>query len=155
DERALVIPPGRAYAEKFDPRLFCFRGHEAAALVAGASVVAHLGWAPGKKLAPPYVVRPIDGLEPKVAAAKELASASAAVGPSTSTAKEPDGSRPLSVRTPQAIDVSRPIDITLPVTVVNTSASSATFLLRPTTIALDVNGPSGIGVTDPSPSIRC
>jgi len=155
DDRMLVIPPGRSYSEKFDPRVFCFN----AALAPGASVVAHLGWPTparsAKKLAPPYAVRPIDGLEPQVSAAKEIASPAATIGPSSSTAKEPDDTRPLRVTSSAAIDVARPMDIALPVTITNRGTTSATFLLRPETIALDVTGPSGIGVTDPSPSVRC
>lgn len=43
-ERGLVLVPGRSYTERFDPRLFCFGDREAAALVPGATVVAHYGF---------------------------------------------------------------------------------------------------------------
>jgi hypothetical protein len=156
EERALVIPPGRGYSEKLDPRLFCFGARDGASLVVGANVVAHLGWPVGRgRIAPPYIVTPIEGLEPAVAAAKEIVSSAASVGSPTSTAKEPDGSRTLAVTSPSYIDIGRGADIAEPVTVANASKSSVTFLLRPETLAFDVAGPSGIGVTDPSPTVRC
>ena len=43
-ERGLVLVPGRSYTEKFDPRLYCFAEREVAALVPGATVVAHYGF---------------------------------------------------------------------------------------------------------------
>jgi hypothetical protein len=156
DERALVIPPGRAYTEKLDPRLFCFGAHDGASLVAGANVVAHLGWPVGRgRVTPPYVVNPIEGLEPAVAAAKEIVSSASSIGAPTSTAKQPDGSRTLTVTSPAYVDIGRGADIAESVTVKNESKSSVTFLLRPETLAFDVAGPSGIGVTDPSPTVRC
>ncbi len=46
DGRALVVPPGRAYAETFDVRAICF-GAALDTLVPGAKVTPHYGW-PGK-----------------------------------------------------------------------------------------------------------
>ena len=82
EERGLVIPPHRAYAERFDPRLYCFGAREADALVPGASVVARLGWARGRgPKAPPYIVSAIDGVEPKLGPEKEITSEAFLVGP--------------------------------------------------------------------------
>ncbi len=43
DGRALVVPPGRAYAETFDVRAMCF-GAALDTLVPGAKVTPHYGW---------------------------------------------------------------------------------------------------------------
>jgi hypothetical protein len=56
---ALLLGPGDAYVETFDPRLFCF-GKDAAAIEGGALVRARYGWDPpakgAKKVEPPFVV---------------------------------------------------------------------------------------------------
>jgi hypothetical protein len=41
------------------------------------------------------------------------------------------------------------------VTVTNHTAATEQFLFRPETLAFEVTGPSGVGVTDPSPIVRC
>lgn len=45
-DRSLVVPPGKAYKDSFDPRLYCFSAKESLALVAGAEIVAHYGFPP-------------------------------------------------------------------------------------------------------------
>ena len=58
ERNALLLGPGDAYVETFDPRLFCF-GKDAKLLAGGALVRAHYGWdAPrgAKKVGPPYAV---------------------------------------------------------------------------------------------------
>jgi hypothetical protein len=59
EARALLLGPGDAYVETFDPRLFCF-GKESRALEGGALVRARFGWEPprkgAKKVAPPFAV---------------------------------------------------------------------------------------------------
>ncbi len=59
DRNALLLGPGDAYVEAFDPRLFCF-GKDAAALVGGALVRARYGWdAPARgarRVDPPFAV---------------------------------------------------------------------------------------------------
>jgi len=86
--RGLVLPPGTAYSESFDPRMYCFGARESAGLVRGARVIAHYGFsAPhgakkkGAALPPPFVVSPIASAEhPNQASAapvKELIGASA------------------------------------------------------------------------------
>jgi hypothetical protein len=76
EDRVLVLPPNRSYGEAFDPRLYCFGVNETSALTPGATVVAHLGWAPAaKRHTQLRVVAPIDGVTPAVAGAGELVSA--------------------------------------------------------------------------------
>ncbi|MFT3766150.1 MAG: hypothetical protein QM820_11645 [Minicystis sp.] len=58
DPRALMLAPGDAYVETFDPRLFCF-GKDAQAIDGGVIVRARYGWdAPrnAKKVDPPFAV---------------------------------------------------------------------------------------------------
>ena len=161
DDRTLVIPPARAYAEKFDPRIFCFGGRAAAALVPGATVVAHLGWpvvvrrGSAPRLAPPYAVTPIDGLEPAVAAAKEIVASPVEIGTPPAGTKPEAAARPLSISTPAYLDTERAGDVSIGVTVANVSAATHSFLFRPETLVFEVTGPTGIGVTDPSPTVRC
>ncbi len=163
DDRTLVVPPGRAYAEKFDPRIFCFGSRAAAALVPGATVVAHLGWpVPARRgrgpvrITGPYAVAPIDGLEPAVAAAKEIVASPVIVGaPPALTPSAARAPRPLALATPAFVDAERAADVSLSVTVANTSTQAQSFLFRPQTLAFDVTGPTGVGVTDPSPTVRC
>jgi hypothetical protein len=59
EPRALLLGPGDAYVETFDPRLFCF-GKDEKAITGGAIVRARYGWDPpkgAKKLDAPYVVQ--------------------------------------------------------------------------------------------------
>jgi hypothetical protein len=59
EPRALLLGPGDAYVETFDPRLFCF-GKDAAAIAGGAIVRARFGWdAPknAKKVDAPFAVQ--------------------------------------------------------------------------------------------------
>src|ERR1700687_1289276 len=69
-DRGLVLPPGRAYVENFEPRLYCF-GKKLDALPPGAIVVARLGWT-GRGTRPPLELSSIDGVEPEVAPRKAL-----------------------------------------------------------------------------------
>jgi hypothetical protein len=154
--RALVVPPGRSYAEKLDPRLFCFGARDGAALVPDAKVVAHLGSPAKGHLGPPYVVEPIEGLEPRVAAAKEIVSEAATIGPVPAASATAEAApRPLAIHTPAYVDTDDARDLALEVDLKNQTARSVTFLLRPETLTFDVTGPSGVGVTDPSPTVRC
>ena len=73
EARALLLAPGEAYVEVFDPRLFCF-GKDAQALTGGSIVRAKLGWdAPRytKKLDPPFAVESTE-VPPTVAPEKNL-----------------------------------------------------------------------------------
>ncbi len=58
ERNALLLAPGDAYVEAFDPHLFCF-GKDAKAIIGGALVRAHYGWEAAKgakKAGPPFVV---------------------------------------------------------------------------------------------------
>jgi len=151
DDQSLVLPPGRAFVEKIDPRLFCFGAHDAAALVAGSSVVPRLVGA--RDLA---VVTPIAEVEPVVATAHEWTGTASTIGPAIAPApKDAAHARSLAITTPAFVDVDRAPEVALPISVKNESNASIVFLLRPETVALDITGPSGIGVTDPSPTVHC
>ena len=151
-DRELVLPPQRAFAETFDPRLYCFGAKEEAALVPGASVVAHLGWpapARAQRLTSPFVLEPIEGVTPPVAPAKEIASAPwtiAALAPTPTPTPTP-----YSDETPDKLEVSslphedaeRGVDVSVAVTVANRGTRAVTVLVRPETLAFDVQGPGG------------
>ena len=150
-ERALVLPPGRGYAEKFDPRLFCFGARDSAALVAGAKVTPHLIGSREMD-----VIEPIEGIEPKVASVRDWLGTPATIGPaSTPASKDTTAPEALVVTTPAAIDFGLGWEVEVTVTVTNKSPQSTALLLRPETLAFDVTGPSGVGVTDPSPTVHC
>ena len=151
DDRSLVLPPGRSFAEAIDPRLFCFGAREAAALVAGATVVPR--FVGSHEVA---VVTPLGEAEPAVATEHEWAGTPSSIGAAVVSATK-DGPRPrtLVVSTSAFVDVDRAPDATVTITVKNESNAPIPFLFRPETIALDVTGPSGIGVTDPSPTVHC
>jgi len=62
EPRALLLGPGEAYVETFDPRLFCF-GKDAHAVAGGAIVRARFGWeAPrgAKKVDAPFAAQATD-----------------------------------------------------------------------------------------------
>jgi hypothetical protein len=165
-DRALVVPPKRSYSERFDPRLYCFGAAEAKALVAGASVTAHMGFASAQKLnaneipPPPYVVSPFEGVEPAVSPLKEIASAATSIGagetpapaasssasasaaPSATPPSEPFPPR-MSVSIPPRERTASPRDLSIPVTLRNDGVRPITILFRPETLAFDVSGPDG------------
>ena len=90
EERVLILPPRRAYGETFDPRLYCFGVHETPALTAGATVVAHLGWAAsGKRHTQPHVLSPIEGVVPQLGPARELVSSPFTIPADPVTSVEP------------------------------------------------------------------
>jgi hypothetical protein len=157
DEQGLVIPPKRAYAESFDPRVYCFGVKETAALVPGASVVARLGWPEGHgRRSPPYVLSPIDGVDPKVKAEKRLPADVFTLPADTSSAPSPapprsdatattdgDEAPPLTLGVPARMDVARPLDVAIPVSLTNRGTRPVTLLFRPEVVAFEVSGPSG------------
>jgi hypothetical protein len=53
-----VVPPGAAYVEKVDPRLYCFGEKAAAALVPGATVVPRLTGTRDEPVVEPLEVEP-------------------------------------------------------------------------------------------------
>lgn len=152
DERVLVLPPGRAYAESFDPRLYCFGAKEADALAKGGKITARLGWTSAGRPERPFVVSPFEGVEPRVAAARAIAAAPFTLGASTSTpATTSTPSTPpapsleprLSVSMPDLLEADRGVEVAVTVTVKNASDRSVLLRLRPDTVAFTVTSPSG------------
>jgi hypothetical protein len=139
EERGLVVPPNRAYAESFDPRLYCFGVHETPALTPGATVVAHLGWLVAPKHAHLRVVSPVEGITPEVGHAREIASPSFTIPADTvvpvTTATHPEATpadRPpkLVLALPPRLDVERPDDLNVSVRLANEGGRPVTLLFR-------------------------
>jgi hypothetical protein len=153
EEQVQIVPPTLAYTETFDPRLYCFEMEKVRELRAGATVVAHFGFGPNRARysAPPFVVATEDE-EPGRGASKEVVS-EPFILPESPRAPDADSEEsalandshpsPLKVSTPKRVDASGLHDLTLPITVTNTSPRPVSLLLRPETLAIDVTGPSG------------
>jgi hypothetical protein len=151
-ERPLVLPPGRSYAEIFEPRLYCFGGKVGDALAQGSSVVARLGWVGGNAARPPFAVGPIDGVEPVVAPLKSL-EAPPVVLPDETPARlskippaDPDDPDPprLTIRAQPSIDAATPHGITVDVTIRNEGSRPVTLRYRPESLRFTVAGPDGV-----------
>jgi hypothetical protein len=151
EERALVLPPGRSYAAKLDPRLFCFGARNSRALVAGAKVTPHMIGA--REL---NVVEPIEEVEPKVASVRDWSGTPTTIGPAAAgPSKDAVAADALAVTTNSFADFGLGWEVEVTVTVTNKSPQSTSLLFRPETLAFDVTGPSGVDVTDPSPTVHC
>jgi len=148
----LVLPPGRSYAESFEPRLYCFGRRELAALTPGAMVVGRLGWPAGNKQRPPFVVSPFDGVEPVVAAMKTVDSLPIMLpdeptpSPAPPFAPAPDDPDParLSLVGPKAVDAASPNGIAVTVTLRNEGKRPVTVRLQPETLSFEVAGANGV-----------
>ena len=148
----LVLPPGRTYAERFEPRLYCFGGRLLDALAPGATVVARLGWTGGSKARPPFAVQSIEGVEPELAPLKTIDSLPVAlpddpaVTLSVPTPPRPDDPDParLTVRGPATIDAPSPSNISVDVALHNEGKRPVTVRFRPETLRFDVSGPTGV-----------
>jgi hypothetical protein len=153
-ERVLVLPPGRSWSERFDPRLFCFGTRDEKALAPGAMVTAHLGWSPASATTvPPFVLSPPD-LDPKstgdagawptpvkeiVSAPLSLPAAAPKAGAESSAVEGPR----LSVRMTANIDGGTLFDQTVTVTVRNDGIRSESVFVQPVTVGFDLSGPAG------------
>jgi hypothetical protein len=154
ESRQLVVPPQRAYVEKFDPRLFCFGARESEALSNGAKVVPVLVATAGSA----DVIAAIDGVEPLVANERTWSGVEATIGEGTPPPAGASGahrSRPLAISSTPFVDAARGQEAAIEITVTNEAAIATRFLFRTETLAFDVTGPSGVGVTDPSPTVHC
>jgi hypothetical protein len=154
DDRTLVVPPGRAYAEKLDPRLYCFGERASKALAEGAKVKPILV---GPAAGPPAVA-PLESIEPRVATERTWAGDESTIGAPTvppRIAEKPGGGRVVEVTASAWMSADRGSDVAIAVTVKNVSSLPVKFLFRPDTLVFDVAGPSGVGLTDPSPTRRC
>jgi hypothetical protein len=148
--RALVLPPERSYVEPLEPVLYCFGGRQLAALAQGAIVVGHLGWTDHAGRAP-FVVAPIDGIDPVVAALKKLDSPPIGL-PDAPTLTEwpaaqasPDNpDRPkLTLRGQEAAEAPSPSRVWVTVTLRNEGKRPVTLRFRPESLRFDVSGPGG------------
>jgi hypothetical protein len=151
-ERTLVVPPGRSYAESFEPRLYCF-GKKLDVLAPGAVLVAHLGWAGGKKGESPFEVSAIEGVTPEVAPLKSIDAPPVALPDEPSVSMvEPAGAESdwssdtprLSIQGPPSLDSFAPGELEVPVTLRNEGARSAVVRFRPEVVGFDVVGPAGV-----------
>jgi hypothetical protein len=172
DRHQIVLAPGRAYATFIDPRVFCFNGAPARALVPGASVVAHVGFSPDRKNpdGPPLFAVPLDPSSSR-GPSKEIVSepftvpeyaphagtgdadsgttpgvaTTAQAGGSLSEAPPDDTLEPsaLTVTTTPTVDVDNIRDLTLRITVTNGSRRKVRLLLSPHTVAIDATNHFG------------
>jgi hypothetical protein len=150
-ERPLVLPPGRAYVEHFEPRLYCFGAHLADALAQGSIVVGRLGWLGGNRARPPFEVASIAGVEPELAPLKEIASPPIGLPDEPSVMLEapapprPDDPDPatLTLRGPASIDAPSPAGLGIAVTLHNAGKRPVIVRLRPETLRFEVTAPRG------------
>jgi len=150
-ERPLVLPPGRSYVERFEPRLYCFGQHLPDALAQGSIVVGRLGWPGGNRTRGPFEVASIAGVEPELAPLKDIASPPIGLPdePSatleTATPRRLDDPDPamLTLRGPASIDAPSPTGIGITVTLHNGGKRPVTVRFRPETLRFSVTGPRG------------
>jgi hypothetical protein len=166
-ETPLVLPPKRAYAERFEPRLYCFGATKLDALASGAIVVGRLGWLGGSANAPPYAVAAIDGAEPDgtpatapehgrtppVGPLKSLASPPIALpdeptprsdAPATASAPDEEDTPHLVLTGATAVDALTAEGIDVSVTLRNESSHAVILRFRPETLGFDVIGPDSV-----------
>lgn len=153
-ERVLILPPGRAWSEELDPRLFCFGARAEKALVAGATVTAHLGWYPAKATTvPPFVLSPPESDRASTADAgawptpvKEISCTPFVLPAEPASTHAPAGAAEearLSVRMNGRVDGGVLFDETVVLTVKNDGIRPERVFAQPSTIAFDLSGPGG------------
>jgi hypothetical protein len=156
DDRAVVLEPGARYEEVISPFLYCFNEASAKALVAGATVVAKLGFTPrptqgaGKAHpAAPFVAEPALA-NATVSAVKELVSEPFVVpsgGPVSGDAPSStssDASAPrLELVAPARVDTLNELTVGMTFTVKNSGGRPALIHLRRDNFMFEVDGPSG------------
>jgi hypothetical protein len=145
EARHLILPPHRTYVAMIDPRAFCFGGAKERAMVAGASVVAHFGFAPDRRpTSPPLFMAPVD-IPPDRAGGKEVVSEPFNL-PERPPPPEPDasGENPtVTVSSPTRIDVANVRDLSVTVTVTNRTPRRLTLMLNPGTVAIEATNHQG------------
>jgi hypothetical protein len=146
-QRAMVLPPQRAFTETFEPRLYCFGRQGFDALAPGAIVSAKLGWE-GRAEVGPWEVSPLDGVEPEVAPRKLLEVPPIALPdePTPAPAADPEphaaaDTPNIALEAPEAVDASSPDDIDIPVTIRNEGGSPVIVRFRPETLGFDLVSP--------------
>jgi hypothetical protein len=146
-DRILVVPPGRSYLERFEPRLFCLGPSELGALAPSSIVVAKLGWRSGPSASPPFVASAVEGADPGVAPLKSIVAPPVALPdeptawpvPSThgNAASDTDAPR-LSLRGPASIDAMTPNEIAIPLTLHNDGSHAVVVRFRPESLDFEV-----------------
>jgi hypothetical protein len=149
-DRSLVLPPGRSYAESFEPRLYCFGEHALRALSPQAIVVARLGWPAGSLAEDRQAVSAIDGVEPVVGSLPSITSAPVALPdePTPSTAlvtATGAGEVPmLHLASSVAVDAQSFGDLAITVTLRNEGTRPVRLRFKPETLAFDVTTSRGV-----------
>jgi hypothetical protein len=150
NDRPLVLPPGRSYVERFEPRLYCFGPRRLDALTEGSIVVGRLGW-PGKTLRPPFAVESVAGVEPELAPLRAITSPPIALPDEPTPPRyvappsRPDDPDPvnLTLRGPVTLDAEAPNGITVNVTLHNAGRRPVFVRFRPETLRFEVTSPGG------------
>jgi hypothetical protein len=148
-ERPLVLPPGHAYVESFEPRLYCFGGKKLDALAPGTIVVARLGWL--GKASRFAAVSPIDGVEPRLASRPSVDAPpivlpdepTPALTPSVIAGPADQDPPKLSLRSGESVDADLSSAIEIPVTLRNQGTRAVVLRFRPETLRFDVSSPGG------------
>ncbi len=149
-DRALVLPPGRSYAEAFEPRIYCFGERALRALSPQATVVARLGWPDDVHAEARQAVTPIDGVEPVVASAPGLVAAPIALhGDPTPVALDGTSNagsdRPrLTLTSTMAVDAPTLADLAVGVTLRNDGSHPVRVRFTPETLAFDLATARGV-----------
>jgi hypothetical protein len=143
DDKARVLLPNVTFVETFDPRLYCFDTHDAAALVPGAEVTARLGWS-STAASPPFIADQIEGGEPR-SGVKELLAEPVTV-PDELPAPDvgPANAHGLVVSSSARIDSENGRQLAMSVTVENTTSRTVRLMLRPETVSFEVASPRGV-----------
>jgi hypothetical protein len=141
-ERSLVVPPKRAYAETFEPRLYCFDGKNLDALSSGSIVVAHLG--PLRAGEPSFVAASaIDGVMPQVSDRRVLESPAIrlpdeAPKAATTPADITSDAAALSLTAPEMVDAVTTDLIEIPLTLRNGGSRPLVVRFRPELLRFDL-----------------
>ncbi len=151
-DRALVLPPKRAYAETFEPRLYCFGERALSALSPQAIVVARLGWPASSRAEDRQAVSAIDGIEPVVGSLPSLTSAPIALrdeptpsaAPVVPAAATPSDLPVLRLSGATAVDATSNEDVAVSVTLRNDSSRPVRLRFKPETLAFDVTSARGV-----------
>ncbi len=144
-DRSIVLPPGRAYVETFEPRLYCFSGRALKALEPTSIVIAHLGWL--GRSGGEWEVSPIDGIEPQIASQKHLDAPPVFLYDEKLSfgqgAPAKDTSASLALESPESVEAESPDEVGVPVTLRNTGSRGVLVRFRPDTVGFEVFSPSG------------
>ena len=141
-ERALVVPPKRAYAETFEPRLYCFDGKNLDALSSGSIVVAHLG--PSRAGDNSFAAASaIDGVTPQVSDRRALESPPIRLPdevpkPVTTPADMTSDEAALSLTAPETVDAATTDLIEIPLTLRNGGSRPLIVRFRPELFRFDL-----------------